>query len=160
LNISHIKYLKVLSIPICLGLFLSTKIDWGFFGHRKINRMAVFTLPQEMLPVYKKYISYLEEHSIDPDARRYASKFEAVRHYIDLDQWVTYPVIDLPQDFESTLTKYGKFEIIKKDEAIDSISIEVDNNFIILNQPNSPTVKIRRTRWIGFFKHYIMNQYY
>ncbi|HZX74578.1 MAG TPA: S1/P1 Nuclease, partial [Cyclobacteriaceae bacterium] len=46
--------------------------SWGFFGHEKINRLAVFTLPPEMIGFYKKNIQYLTEASVNPDRRRYA----------------------------------------------------------------------------------------
>jgi len=52
---------------------LATKSDWGFFGHRRINRMAVFTLPPDMMPVYKTNIDFLTDHAVDPDKRRYAT---------------------------------------------------------------------------------------
>ncbi len=58
---------------------------WGFFGHQRINRLAVFTLPPEMLRFYKYHISFLTENSVNPDKRRYAVKGEAPRHYIDID---------------------------------------------------------------------------
>lgn len=61
--------------------------SWGFFGHRRINRMAVFTLPPEMVGFYKKNIEYVTAHAVDPDKRRYASKNEAPRHYIDIDHY-------------------------------------------------------------------------
>ena len=61
--------------------------EWGFFGHRRLNRLAVFTLDPDMMPFFRGNIEYLTEHAVDPDKRRYASKFEAVRHYIDLDHW-------------------------------------------------------------------------
>lgn len=61
--------------------------EWGFWGHRKINFMAVFTLPEEMLPLFKSQIVYLSEHAVDADKRRYAAKQEAIRHYIDLDYY-------------------------------------------------------------------------
>ena len=51
---------------------------WGFFGHRRINRMAVFTLPPEMIVFFKRKIEYITEHAVDPDKRRYASRFEAI----------------------------------------------------------------------------------
>jgi hypothetical protein len=143
----------------CLLILGSTKIEWGFFGHRKINRMAIFTLPQEMLPLFKKYITYIEEHSVDPDARRYASKYEAVRHYIDLDQWGNLPFNDLPRDFESCLTKYGKFEIIDQGK-LSQINIQVGKDSVYLINDNSQTISVRRSRWIGFFKRHFMSQYY
>ena len=61
--------------------------DWGFFGHRRLNQLAVFTLDEEMMPFFRANIEWLTEHAVDPDKRRYASKYEAVRHYIDLDHW-------------------------------------------------------------------------
>ena len=62
--------------------------SWGFYGHKRINRMAVFTLPPELFTFYKKHIEFLTEHAIDPDKRRYAAKGEAERHYIDIDHYV------------------------------------------------------------------------
>ena len=43
-----------------------TNPDWGFWGHRKLNKMAVFTLPRDMLPLYKPRIDYLEDQAVDP----------------------------------------------------------------------------------------------
>jgi len=54
---------------------------WGFYGHRKINRMAVFTLPAEMMPVYKTNIEFITAHAVDPDKRRYAVEGEDKNHY-------------------------------------------------------------------------------
>lgn len=61
--------------------------SWGFFGHKKINRHAVFSLPPEMIGFYKSHIEYLSQHAVDPDKRRYVSEGEAVKHYIDLDHF-------------------------------------------------------------------------
>lgn len=77
--------------------------DWGFFGHRLINRVAVYTLPTEMIGWYKPNIDYLAEHSVDPDKRRYATRHEAVRHYIDLDHWGTYPFEHMPRTWDKAL---------------------------------------------------------
>jgi hypothetical protein len=59
--------------------------NWGFYGHSLINRLAVFSLPPEMLGFYKSNIDYLTDNAVNPDKRRYAVKDEAPRHYIDLD---------------------------------------------------------------------------
>ncbi|MBL4707835.1 MAG: S1/P1 Nuclease [Flavobacteriales bacterium] len=61
--------------------------SWGFYGHRRINRMAVFTLPPKMVSFYKENIEFVTAHAVDPDKRRYASKGEAPRHYIDIDHY-------------------------------------------------------------------------
>lgn len=62
-------------------------LKWGFHGHKRINRIAVFTLPPEMFGFYKEHIEFLTEHAVDPDKRRYAVEGEAQRHYIDLDHY-------------------------------------------------------------------------
>lgn len=71
---------------ILIGVMLIFQ-SWGFYGHRRINRMAVFTLPPEMVSFYKENIEFVTAHAVDPDKRRYASKDEAPRHYIDIDHY-------------------------------------------------------------------------
>ena len=77
--------------------------EWGFFGHRLINRIAVYTLPTEMINWYKPHIDYLSEHAVDPDKRRYATRHEAVRHYIDLDEWGQFPFDHMPRYWDQAL---------------------------------------------------------
>jgi len=69
--------------------------EWGFYGHRLINETAVFTLPADLIPLYKSNLQFVRDHAVDPDKRRYASKLEAVRHYIDLDIWGEYPFAEV-----------------------------------------------------------------
>ncbi len=59
---------------------------WGFFAHKKINSMAIYTLPIEMIPFYKRHQKEIEDLSVLPDQRRYIMDNEASRHYIDLDR--------------------------------------------------------------------------
>ena len=81
---------------------------WGFFGHKKINYYAVFLLPPEMMVLYKPSISFLEEHAVDPDKRRYAVKEEAPRHYIDIDHYGSYPYPLLPRKWKDAVEKFGE----------------------------------------------------
>ncbi len=81
---------------------------WGFHAHRLINRMAVFTLPPAMMPLFKENIDYLAEHAVDPDKRRYAVSYEAVRHYMDLDHWGVYPFPQLPREKFRALTRFAE----------------------------------------------------
>jgi hypothetical protein len=68
-------------------LFACSSFGWGFFAHQKINRLAVFTLPPEMIGFYKKNIEYITEAAVNPDRRRMAVPDEAPRHYIDIDHY-------------------------------------------------------------------------
>ena len=83
-------------------------IEWGFYGHRQLNRMAIFTLPQEMLPLYKTHIEWITSHAVDPDKRRYAYEAEGPRHFIDLDSWGTYPFSEVPRKWRDNKVKYSK----------------------------------------------------
>ena len=98
---------------LAVGFFLICSLSinqasaWGFWAHQRINRLAVFTLPPEMLVLYKKHIEYLTEHAVDPDKRRYAVDGEAARHYIDLDHYGHYPFEELPRQWDSAVSVYS-----------------------------------------------------
>lgn len=79
---------------------------WGFYGHALLNRQAVFSLPSEMLPFYKKELTFLSEKSVNPDRRRYAVKGEAEKHYIDLDHYGDSARHRLPKYWFAALEKF------------------------------------------------------
>lgn len=93
----------------------SAAFSFGFFAHRTINRMAVFSLPPEMIGLYKDHIEFISERSIDPDKRAHAVPGEAPRHYIDIDHFGENPFEVMPRRWdeavekftEDTLQKYG-----------------------------------------------------
>ena len=60
---------------------------WGFYAHKRINRMACYTLPPELFHFFKRHIDFISDHAVDADRRRYASPVEAPRHYIDIDHY-------------------------------------------------------------------------
>ncbi len=113
-NLSFL-FLFILS-SICLAS-LAPKPNtnaWGFFGHRKINHHAVFILPPEMMFFFKENIDYLTEHAIDPDKRRYASPYEAVRHYIDLDVYGEMPFNNVPRSWTDALIQYSDLYFVNE----------------------------------------------
>lgn len=82
---------------------------WGFFGHQRINRVAVFTLPPEMFGFYKEHIEYVTEHAVDPDKRRYAVTGEAECHYIDIDHYALNgenPFELVPKSWKNAVEKF------------------------------------------------------
>lgn len=81
---------------------------WGFYGHQQINRLAVFTLPAEMMPFFKKHISYLTDNAVNPDRRRYAIVGEAPRHFIDLDIYPDTSKTTLPRYWKEAAEQYGE----------------------------------------------------
>jgi hypothetical protein len=90
---------------IILIIFLPFSANgWGFFAHQRINRLAVFLLPPEMMVLYKPQLEYLTSHAVDPDKRRYILAAEGPRHYIDIDH---YNINELPPKWLYAVTKFG-----------------------------------------------------
>jgi hypothetical protein len=109
------KVFLITGISFCL-FFLTkqTAYSWGFYAHKKVNRMAVFTLPPEMIGFYKKHIDFITEHAVDPDKRRYGVDGEAPRHYIDIDIYEHYckdgeDVFDVvPKKWKDAVEKFSE----------------------------------------------------
>lgn len=137
---------------------------WGFFGHRRINRMAVFTLPPEMGKFYKKHLEYITEHAVDPDKRRYATKHEAVRHYIDIDHWDTFPFKKVPRDWTDALSRYTTIYVINGTGDTLSLGLDTlgqDLEFLIFRDTaRGQTYAVNPKHYRAFFLEKILPQYY
>jgi hypothetical protein len=102
---------KSVFIIIILLIFVPISQEaysWGFFAHKKINRMAVFTLPSEMIGFYKKHIDYISDHAVDPDSRRNVTKDEAPKHYIDIDHYGAHPFENVPKQWKDAVKKFSE----------------------------------------------------
>ncbi len=147
---------------LSLSFFSFKSTDaWGFFGHRLINRMAVFTLPIEIIGFYKKHIEYITEHAIDPDKRRYATKHEAVRHYIDIDQWDVIPFHNVPRDFEEAIIKHCKIKYIRNgDTSYFSKTITSDSIFFETKKLGGIKLALEYPLFVKYWKKVIKPLYY
>ncbi len=96
-RLAIILIIAAISLPFSMWLIQPDASAWGFWAHKRINRLAVFTLPPEMIVFYKDNIEYISEHAVDPDKRRYATVDEAPRHFIDIDRYGAYPFEELPR---------------------------------------------------------------
>ncbi|MDA7854209.1 zinc dependent phospholipase C family protein [Cyclobacteriaceae bacterium] len=98
--------------PLLL-IFFSThlepnkKAEWGFHAHKKINEIAIFSLPPEMIVFYKHHMSTIIERSVNPDKRRYINENEGPRHFIDLDAYGSDPLAQLPKKWQEAIEQYG-----------------------------------------------------
>jgi len=86
---------------------------WGFWAHRRINRLAVYRLPPEMQVFYKRNIDFLTENAVNPDRRRYAVVGEAERHFIDLDVYGDSSMMVLPKYWSAAVKKIGEDSLRK-----------------------------------------------
>ncbi len=60
-----------------------------------------------MVRFYKNNISFIAEHAVDPDKRRYADTAEASRHFIDADRYGKNPFDSIPEKWKDAEAKYG-----------------------------------------------------
>jgi hypothetical protein len=104
--------LKKLVLFITLFSIATKSYCWGFYAHKKINYLAVFLLPPQMLVLYKPNIDFLSEHAVDPDKRRYAVVAEGPRHFIDIDHYGKYPYAELPHKWNDALEKFGEDSLL------------------------------------------------
>lgn len=154
---------------ICLcSEFRTTESEWGFYGHRLINRMAVFTLPPDLIELYKAHLDYISDHAVDPDKRRYAVKQEAICHYIDLDEWIKDDSSTLSTDLVISILQFSKFKIARDKieyELFDSIPTEIhrqdtlwfSKEFINHHQPANSGIaylKFRELFYSGIWVEY------
>jgi hypothetical protein len=102
--------------PVAVLLLVGVCIlfsNWGFFAHQRINRLAVFLLPPEMIGFYKANIQYITEAAVNPDRRRYSVVDEAPRHYIDLDHYGDSAMFTMPFTWQQAVSKYSE-DTLKK----------------------------------------------
>lgn len=92
-------------ITILLIVFYPFSVKgWGFFAHQRINQLAVFLLPPEMMAFYKPHLEYITTHATDADKRRYILAAEGPRHYIDIDHYT----MPLPYSWQDAVNKYSE----------------------------------------------------
>ena len=111
-----LNYKSIFFLSVLLLAFVPHKSKWGFYGHKTINKMAVFSLPKEMFAFYKSNIDFITDHAVDPDKRRYIVKEEACRHYIDIDHYYVKDssVFDvIPKRWNDAVTKYSEDTLSK-----------------------------------------------
>ena len=88
---------------------------WGGWGHRHINRAAVFTLPNEMRGFYYNHIDFITEGAVVPDLRRglLGDRAEGPRHYIDIEDFSKISFDALPRTMKEAYAKYDTAFLVK-----------------------------------------------
>lgn len=100
-----IRYLLFLILVLACQ---NVAFTWGFRAHRFINLHAIESLPTPLFQFYSEFASYVEEHAVDPDKRRYTDTNEAAKHYIDLEHFErTLPIDTIPHFWKDAIEQYG-----------------------------------------------------
>ena len=104
------KHITLIVLVLFTGL---NACAWGFYGHRKINEIAVYTLPKPLFAFYKQNAAYISKHATDADSRRYVSPDEACRHYLDGDHYeCRVPFDTLPRRYREAIARYTEDSIL------------------------------------------------
>lgn len=102
------KRIRFVSTIVCLILIAPFLIAWGVFGHERINRAAVLSLPAPLQTFFYNHIDFVTLESTVPDVRKYAlnDKSENPRHFIDLENFGSKD--SLPQTIAEAKSKYDE----------------------------------------------------
>jgi hypothetical protein len=101
------KYKIILIWTICSPF--KTILAWGFYGHQKINEIAVYSIPKPLFGFYKANVSYMVNHAADADKRRYVLEDEACKHFMDGDFYErSLPLDTIPKWYNEAIDKFGK----------------------------------------------------
>jgi len=100
--------MKKFIITLGVSAFAITLISWGIFGHERINKAAVLSLPEPMQIFFYNHIDYITQESTVPDLRKYTmnDKAENPRHFIDLENFGSKD--SLPKTLAEAKTKYDE----------------------------------------------------
>ncbi|KAA9327667.1 S1/P1 Nuclease [Hymenobacter busanensis] len=81
---------------------------WGNWGHQRINRAAVLALPAAMRTFFYNHVDFMVTEAVIPDSRKYVinDKAEFPRHFIDLEDYGTGPISELPKGSTEAYAKY------------------------------------------------------
>ena len=103
---------RLLISLVAIIIFISCS-SWGFFAHKRINHIAVFTLPKAISRFYEANIDFITQHAVDPDKKRYVDSLEAPRHFLDADYYGKRPFMKLPVKWKEAVKKYSE-DTLKK----------------------------------------------
>lgn len=145
------KPLKAILFTAILFVLVEICSSWGFFAHQKINHLAVFTLPKEMIGFYKKQIDYLTEHAVDPDKRRYADSLEAPRHFLDADHYGLHPFDTIPQKWSDAVAKLSKDTL----EAYGTVPWVIERNYYALVKAFKERDSLKILHYSADLGHYV-----
>ena len=98
---------RSLIILVVLLTGFTLAYGWGFWAHKRINKMACFTLPPQLFIFYKNHIDFIASHAVDPDRRRYADPDEAPRHFINLDHYAISSLDSVAKNWNDAVKKYS-----------------------------------------------------
>ncbi len=129
-----------LSGTIVLTLISQAAFGWGFWAHRTINKAAIALLPEPLMKFHEAHADYVSEHAVDPDMRRGKWKNEGNYHYMDMDDYGSYPNFDVPRTYGEAVSKYGEEAVIKDGMVPWRVGLDTDSLSAAMEAHDVPLV--------------------
>jgi FlgD Ig-like domain len=83
---------------------------WGSDAHGLINRSATTHLPADFRP-FAQWADDLDRLATEADARKCCDPGEAIKHYIDIDDYPEFFSGQLPRTYAEMVAKYGQSRV-------------------------------------------------
>ena len=104
---------KTLVLLVCLFLFNSKVLAWGYRGHRLINQQASMQLNGSFGDFLKKNKDALKWYAAVPDYIKRFYPDEKPLHFIDTDFYDEYPFENIPLNYNDLIKEYGNEKVEK-----------------------------------------------
>ena len=105
--------MKKILLSICLLSVCLVMSSWGFLGHKTVQQLAIYELPQSIRSFFFKNKDKLVYDSPRPDIRRSTDSTEATKHFIDLEMFGKNAANEMPMDWKTAVKKYTKDSLLK-----------------------------------------------
>lgn len=112
---------------VAFTLVSQVAFGWGFWAHETIDKRAVSLLPEPLQGFYRSHVDHIAAHAIDSDIRRGEWKNEGYYHYMDIDDYGTYPDFKIPPTYEEAVKKYGEEKVAKDGMVAWRVGLDVDS---------------------------------
>ncbi len=108
------KKLTLIIKSTLLFVFLySSMFAWGKTGHINITAHA-FKLLKQKIDISTVYADSVTNMSVNPDIRVRTMKEQAPWHYIDIDFYPEFNKLNMIENYDSLIAKYGEDEVKKQ----------------------------------------------
>jgi hypothetical protein len=139
----------------CIMLAARPASAWGFEAHKYILGRAIALLPPEIRPFFEKYRVTVVEHAIDPDLWRTVGwEAESTRHFLDLDEYGSYPFKELPRDFDEAVKRYGS-DMVTKNGLLPWRAQEIQTKLVEAFTQKSPYARENIKLFSSVIGHYL-----
>ncbi|HEY1017696.1 MAG TPA: zinc dependent phospholipase C family protein [Sediminibacterium sp.] len=105
--------LKKFALTVLITSVLIISTGWGFLVHKTVHQLAVYELPETMLPFFYQQMDYLVTNAPRPDMRRNEDSTEATKHFIDLEMFGDRAATKMPLDWNRAVQKYTADTLLK-----------------------------------------------